>query len=164
VVSPRDTSRISGYAMQTEICMKPTRRAMSASARSCAERYRDELMAQAWMPRANAARSGPRPQRHRARAPLAVRAKTFIDFDDFLIEHRRQFDTPHEELRLLVGVRNESAKPRVVTNTVRSPLRSSRALVATVVPIFTASMASAGMGSRAPRPNNSRMPWMAASS
>ena len=34
-------------------------------------------------------------------------------------------------------MRSESAKPRVVTKTVRSPLRSSRALVATVVPMRT---------------------------
>ena len=41
-------------------------------------------------------------------------------------------------------MRSASAKPRVMTSAVRSPLRSSSALVATVVPIFTASMRSAG--------------------
>ena len=43
-------------------------------------------------------------------------------------------------------MRSESAKPRVVTNTVRSPLRSSSALVATVVPILTASIWLTGSG------------------
>ena len=50
-------------------------------------------------------------------------------------------------------MRSESANPRVVTNTVRSPLRSSSALVATVVPIFTASMAPSGSGWPAVRPS-----------
>ena len=38
-------------------------------------------------------------------------------------------------------MRSASRKPRVMKSTVRSPLRSSSALVATVVPIFTASIA-----------------------
>ena len=41
-------------------------------------------------------------------------------------------------------MRSASPKPRVMTSAVRSPLRSSSALVATVVPIFTASIAAAG--------------------
>ena len=49
-------------------------------------------------------------------------------------------------------------KPRVVTNTVRSPLRSSSALVATVVPIFTASMSVDGQGAPGATPSSSRMP------
>ena len=43
-------------------------------------------------------------------------------------------------------MRSASAKPRVITSAVRSPVRSSSALVATVVPIFTASIAPAGIG------------------
>ena len=43
-------------------------------------------------------------------------------------------------------MRSASAKPRVVTKRVRSPLRSSSALVATVVPMRTTSMSSAGSG------------------
>ena len=44
-------------------------------------------------------------------------------------------------------MRSWSRKPRVMKSTVGSPLRSSSALVATVVPIFTASMRSTGIGS-----------------
>ena len=36
-----------------------------------------------------------------------------------------------------VAILSASRKPRVITNKVRSPLRSNSALVATVVPIFT---------------------------
>ena len=41
--------------------------------------------------------------------------------------------------RAWLPIRSASAKPRFTTSSVRSPLRSNRALVATVVPIFTAS-------------------------
>ena len=41
--------------------------------------------------------------------------------------------------RAWLPMRSASAKPRLTTSSVRSPLRSSSALVATVVPIFTAS-------------------------
>ena len=47
-------------------------------------------------------------------------------------------------------MRNASAKPRVIASTVRSPLRSSSALVATVVPIRTTSISPGGIG-RSPR-------------
>jgi hypothetical protein len=42
-------------------------------------------------------------------------------------------------------MRSASRKPRVVTSSVRSPLRSSSALVATVVPIFTQSTCAGRM-------------------
>ena len=48
-----------------------------------------------------------------------------------------------------------SPKPSVVTKSVRSPLRSSSALVATVVPIFTASTARPGGRCRHPWPRPS---------
>ena len=51
----------------------------------------------------------------------------------------------------------------VTTSRVRSPLRSSSALVATVVPIFTAPMLPGGIASPAFRPSRSRMPCTAAS-
>ena len=44
-------------------------------------------------------------------------------------------------------MRSASAKPVVVTSSVRSPLRSSNALVAMVVPIFTSLMREDGIGS-----------------
>jgi hypothetical protein len=50
-----------------------------------------------------------------------------------------------------------------MSNSVRSPLRSSSALVATVVPIFTAPIAPGGIGSPSARPSNARMPATAAS-
>src|ERR1700681_4637841 len=40
--------------------------------------------------------------------------------------------------RVWLPIRSASAKPRLTTRRVRSPRRSSSALVATVVPIFTA--------------------------
>ncbi len=60
-------------------------------------------------------------------------------------------------------MRSASRKPRVVTSSVGSPLRSSSALVATVVPIFTDSTCSGVIGSPAPRPSRRRMPATAAS-
>src|SRR6478672_1603397 len=61
-------------------------------------------------------------------------------------------------------MREASAKPRVVTSTVGSPLRSSRALVATVVPILTAAMSATGIGSPSRTPSTARIPAIAASS
>ena len=51
-----------------------------------------------------------------------------------------------------------------MTSSVGSPLRSSSALVATVVPIFTAAMRSDGIGAPEGTPRNSRMASSAASS
>ncbi len=56
-----------------------------------------------------------------------------------------------------------SAKPAVVTNRVRAPLRSSRALVATVVPILIAETRSLGNASPGATFNRRRMPSTAAS-
>ena len=50
-----------------------------------------------------------------------------------------------------------------MNSTVGSPLRSSSALVATVVPIFTASICSTGIGRPAGTSSRWRMPAMAAS-
>jgi hypothetical protein len=60
-------------------------------------------------------------------------------------------------------MRKASPKPRVMNSTVGSPLRSSSALVATVVPIFTASMEAAGIGCPACNPIACLMPAIAAS-
>ncbi len=57
-----------------------------------------------------------------------------------------------------------SAKPAVVTSRVLAPLRSNRALVATVVPILIAATRSAGNGSPGAAPSRRRMPSTAASS
>ena len=60
-------------------------------------------------------------------------------------------------------MRNRSPNPLVISSSVRLPLRSSSALVATVVPIFTASTVLSGIGSEAPSLRISRMPCTAAS-
>ncbi len=62
-----------------------------------------------------------------------------------------------------VAIRSASRKPRVMTSTVRSPLRSSSALVATVVPIFTQATRCAGIDSSGASPSSRRMPSTAAS-
>jgi hypothetical protein len=48
--------------------------------------------------------------------------------------------------RAWLPIRSASAKPRLTISSVRSPLRSSSALVATVVPILTASIWPGGIG------------------
>ena len=60
-------------------------------------------------------------------------------------------------------MRSASPKPCVVTSRVASPLRSSNALVATVVPIFTHSTCSGLTGSPGFKPSKWRMPATAAS-
>ncbi len=60
-------------------------------------------------------------------------------------------------------MRKASAKPAVITNTVGSPFRSNRALVATVVPILIAAISWVGMGSSSLIPINWRIPCMEAS-
>ena len=60
-------------------------------------------------------------------------------------------------------MRSASRKPRVVTSSVRSPLRSSSALVATVVPIFTQSTCCGVIGAPAGSCSSRRMPSTAAS-
>ena len=95
----------------------------------------------------------------------AVGAHALIDFNDALVEHVRLDDVPGKNFR-----------PRLVADlecvaetfgdraaAVRSPLRSSSALVATVVPIFTAPTWPAGIASPAFSPSRSRMPCTAAS-
>ena len=65
--------------------------------------------------------------------------------------------------RAWLPMRSRSPKPRLTTSRVRSPLRSSRALVATVVPIFTWSISPGGIGASAATPSTCLMPAMAAS-
>jgi hypothetical protein len=65
--------------------------------------------------------------------------------------------------RACVPIRSASRKPRVVTSTTRSPRRSSRALVATVVPILTEPTSVGEIGSPTCSCSNRRMPSTAAS-
>ncbi len=65
--------------------------------------------------------------------------------------------------RAWLPMRSASAKPRLTTSRVRSPLRSSSALVATVVPIFTASTTPGGIGASSGTPSTVLMPAIAAS-
>src|SRR6185369_426633 len=60
-------------------------------------------------------------------------------------------------------MRSWSRKPRVMKSAVGSPLRSRSALVATVVPIFTASICLTGIASPCATPRKWRMPAIAAS-
>ena len=70
---------------------------------------------------------------------FARSAHPFVDLDDGIVQHRRQDDVAREDVgpRLVTDAKRvgeASRDPRAV----RSPLRSRRALVATVVPIRTA--------------------------
>ena len=56
--------------------------------------------------------------------------------------------------RAWLPMRSASAKPRLTTSSVRSPLRSSSALVATVVPILTASIGPGGIGASSGMPEH----------
>ena len=96
---------------------------------------------------------------------LAVRADALVDLDHALVEQRSAARSGARRASAGSGRRCAArrAKPRVITSAVRSPLRSSSALVATVVPILTASIASAGIGAPAASPSSSRMPCTAAS-
>jgi hypothetical protein len=60
-------------------------------------------------------------------------------------------------------MRNASRNPRVISSAVRSPFRSSSALVATVVPIFTAPIFSGGIGAPSATPSRRRIASTAAS-
>ena len=94
----------------------------------------------------------------------AVGAHALVDLDHALVQHLRLDDVPGEDLRpRLVADPSASRKPLVITSSVRSPLRSSSALVATVVPILMAPMRPGGIGSPRARPSRSRMPCTAAS-
>jgi hypothetical protein len=61
-------------------------------------------------------------------------------------------------------MRSASPRPAVIASVVGSPRRSSRALVATVVPILIASIALAGIGASGFRCSSCRIPSSAASS
>jgi hypothetical protein len=75
----------------------------------------------------------------RAQAALAARADAFVDFRNTRVQQFRKHDMPVKYARaVLVGNAQRVAKSGVISSAVRSPLRSSNALVATVVPIFTA--------------------------
>ena len=56
---------------------------------------------------------------------------------------------------------NVRVAPFQMNRSTRLPVRGT--LVATVVPIFTASIPSSGRGASRPRPRSSRIPWSAAS-
>jgi hypothetical protein len=83
---------------------------------------------------AGRSRSAPRPAgAARRRGADALLASTTA-----LVQQLGQHDAAVEQPRPgLVGDAQRVAEARVVTSSVRSPLRSSSALVATVVPIFT---------------------------
>ena len=91
--------------------------------------------------RARAASSGA----HARRARHAL-----VNLDHALVQQRRAARSAGRTAAAGSGSRCAAhrAKPRVMTSAVRSPLRSSSALVATVVPIFTAEIAPAGIGHR----------------
>ena len=92
------------------------------------------------------------------RAPMrSVTSTTFVQQlgqANFAVEDARA---------VLIGDSQRVAEAFVMKSAVGSPLRSSKALVATVVPIFTASMRSTGMGAPSSTPSSRRMPATAAS-
>jgi hypothetical protein len=94
----------------------------------------------------------------------AIGQHPFVDLLDAFVEQFRLDDV--EGLKdvgpRLVADFQRVAESFVVSSKVRSPLRSSSALVATVVPILTVLICSAGMRSLRATPIRSRMPWMAA--
>jgi hypothetical protein len=93
-----------------------------------------------------------------------VGADAFLGLHHLLVQQLGQQDAAVEQPRaVLVGDAQRVAKPRVVTSSVGSPLRSSSALVATVVPIFTHSTCAGVMASPGARPSRRRMPSTAAS-
>ena len=78
----------------------------------------------------------------------AVGAHALVDLDHALVEHLGLDDVLGEDLRpRLVADAQRVAEALGGDSSVRSPLRSSSALVATVVPIFTAPIAPGGIGS-----------------
>ena len=96
------------------------------------------------------ARARPCRRRARARRPRRRARYSMLRLDDVLGENLRP---------RLVADAQRVAEALVVSSSVRSPLRSSSALVATVVPIFTAPIAAGRdrlAGLRAP--SRSRMP------
>ena len=95
----------------------------------------------------------------------AVGAHALVDLDDTLVEHLRLDDVAGEDLRprLVADLQRVAEASGDRAAAVRSPLRSSSALVATVVPIFTAPTRPAGIASPGFRPSRSRMPCTAAS-
>jgi hypothetical protein len=94
----------------------------------------------------------------------AVRRNALGNFDDSLIEHRRQLDLAGKYIRaILIADAQSITEALADSSSVRSPLRSSSALVATVVPILTASIRSAGMAVPSATPRISRIPCSAAS-
>ena len=84
---------------------------------------------------------------------------------DLRIEELGQDDLAREDVGalLVADADNRSAKPAVISSRVGSPLCSSSALVASVVPIRRSSITPGGMGSCEASPSRSRMPWSAAS-
>ncbi len=168
VVSPRGISRSSGLtAWLAETCAKPASRASSARRRSWSGYFQAWIstMAQAVMPlacaRANAVRavcsssdsiSSPSTP---TRPAISTTSSYSIDGSVIARSNRRG--------RAWLPMRNASAKPRFTTSSVRSPLRSSKALVATVVPIFTVSTTPVGIGASSGMPSTVLMPAIAAS-
>jgi hypothetical protein len=72
-----------------------------------------------------------------------------VHLDDMIVERLGQEDMPGEDVRpCLVADPQASPSPAVIASATRSPFRSSKALVATVVPIFTAPSAPPPASSR----------------
>ncbi len=122
-------------------------------------------MAAALMPSARALELGAHGGEIGLRLDGAVGAHALVDLDDALEQHFRLDDVAGEDLRprLVADLERVAEALGGDAAAVRSPLRSSSALVATVVPILMAPIRPAGIGSPGARPSRSRMPCTAAS-
>lgn len=93
------------------------------------------------------------------RNDVAFSVQSLFNFDHLVVEQFGQHDVEIEQLWT-----DLVADPEQIPQTLGDqengaiPLRPSSALVATAVPIFTASIAPPGIGASAASPNKSRIP------
>ncbi len=163
MVPARPTSLISGdTSWLTETWVKPSSRARAASGafvlgKAIAVHQGDGDRGEApGAMAARASRSGVEIQRP---IDLAVGQHPLVHLQHRVIERGGLDDPAGEDVGArLRPMRRLSRNPRVTTNRVGSPLRSKRALVATVVPIRTSPITPAGIRSPGFSPRWSRTP------
>ena len=168
MVSPRGISRSSGLtAWLAETWVKPASRASSARRCSCAGYFQacSSTMAQALIPAARACakcRAAAASSSVSSSSPSMPTRPSISTTCSYSIEGR-VIARSNSRGRAWLPMRSASAKPRLTISSTRSPLRSSSALVATVVPIFTASISPGGIGWSSGTPSTDLMPASAAS-
>ena len=168
MVSPRGTRRSSGLtSWLVDTWAKPAARASSASRTSWAGYFQAciRTIATAAMPRARAAAKAARAAGSSSGSISAPRTSTRPPISTTSSYSRlgRVIARSNSRGRAWLPMRSASAKPWLTTSRVRSPLRSSSALVATVVPILTHSTVPGGIGASSASPSTVLMPAIAAS-